>query len=136
MTEKIARHICLTVTGAAAIFVFLIQRAMILNWDLATIALSGRIATQTFVTLGVFLAFGALTVMSAFFKIPFYILAAFEVVLLLIIIERSGANAVVIILCMMMLVPQVFYWVLRVVKPIKSRTISAISPEDAAHSQR
>ena len=70
------------------------------------------------VTLSVFLSIGILIILSAFYKIPFYIIIGIETILSFLsfcLLVDTGFHPLAMFICVLILAPQIYYYIVRII---------------------
>ena len=117
MNEIKARYISLTVIALEAILLFFPLSFIFLGMALSELTIQGKKPPFTVIIfLAIYLAIGVLIVLSAFYKIPFYILIVIETLLLALWCISVNFYPIFIIPCLVFLVPIIFYCIVRIVK--------------------
>ncbi len=116
MTEPRVRYIAATLTAVIGILLFLFVGGLYLSLLLPNmLAGTGTPPAELFLFMAAFFLVGALVVASAFRKLAFHLLSAAEVVLLVIVGLLLFGFGPYSALGLILLIPQIFYYVVRIV---------------------
>lgn len=119
MEESKARYLSLIIIGIEALLVFLPLGLIFLGMTLPSLSIQGNeLPSEVVIFLLAFFGIGSLLVLSAFFKIFFYILTISEVILLIFYTVDSRFNLMVILLYLMILAPHIFYYTVTIKKSL------------------
>ena len=129
MTEKRARHASLIVIALEVGLLFVAYWLYWISWAMYTLTIQGnKPSVEMILLLLFFFIVGVLVILSAFFKIPFYVLSIGTIILMGLYVVYASFYIEAIFICLIALVPQISYYSVRLWLFSKNRKLKINRP--------
>jgi len=129
VTEKRARHASLIVIALEVGLLFVAYWLYWISWAMYTLTIQGnKPSVEMILLLLFFFIVGVLVILSAFFKIPFYVLSIGTIILMGLYVVYASFYIEAIFICLIALVPQISYYSVRLWLFSKNRKLKINRP--------